>query len=277
MRDKSRIAIITLLSLLALSIIIPGSIVTAGNWKTIDDDSWCNEGWYKSGKTACEVREIDIDKKWSSINVDASPNGGINIEGWEKKNIRVTARIQAKARSEEKAQEILADIDIGTKNNTIEAKGPKFSNSKRSWTVSYRIMVPQNIDLDLKALNGGISIHNVGGEIHAKTLNGGIDLGKISGDIDARTTNGGITVSLDGDRWRGKGLDLHTTNGSIKLSIPEYYSAELEAGTVNGGMKIDFPVKVQGWIKKSIETTLGEGGAPIKARTINGSVKIKRG
>ncbi|MFC1841060.1 DUF4097 domain-containing protein [Thermodesulfobacteriota bacterium] len=277
MRNKYRISIIAFLFLLALSLLIPGSMVIAGSWKTIDDDSWCDEGWFKNGKEVCEVRELDIEEVWDLINVDASPNGGISVEGWENKSIRLTARVQAKAASREEAREILSDIDIKTEHQTIKARGPKFFNSKKSWTVSYRLMVPQNIDLELNALNGGISIDNVHGQIDAKTLNGGIKLEGISGDVDAHTTNGGITARLNGDRWKGKGLDLHTTNGGIKLSIPENYSAQLEAGTVNGGMKIDFPIKVQGWIKKNIKTTLGEGGAAIKARTINGGVNITNG
>ncbi len=246
----------------------------AATWQTTGDDSWCDEVWNNSRKSACEVRKMDIEEEWNSIHVDASPNGGITIEGWEKKSIRIEARLQAKAASREEASEILSDIDIETKNKTINAIGPKFYTSGKSWTVSYRIMVPENMDLELGALNGGISIDNVHGQIDTKTVNGGIKLERVSGDVDAHTTNGGITAKLDGDQWRGKGLDLQTTNGGIRLSIPENYSAELEAGTVNGGMKIDFPIKVQGWIEKNIETTLGEGGAAIRARTTNGSVSI---
>lgn len=242
----------------------------------VGNDSWCHEGWFRSGETVCEVREIDIEENWDSINVDASPNGGIIIKGWDKKSIHVEARIKARAGSEEEASEILSDIDINTEHNTIKTRGPKLTGSKNSWTVSYSIMVPQNIDLKLNALNGGISIDNIHAQIDAKTLNGGIKLERISGNVDARTTNGGITAKLSGDRWMGEGLDMHTTNGGIKLSIPEEYSAELEAGTVNGGMKIDFPIKVKGWIKKSIKTTLGEGGAVIKARTTNGGVNITK-
>ena len=277
MNYKNRKRIFVLLSLLVLSIIIPVSWAIADNWKILNDDSLCDEGWYNDRKGVCEVRELNIKKKWDSISVDASPNGGISVEGWDNKNIRVKAIVKVKAESNEEAREILSNIDILTTNNTINARGPKLSKSRRSWTVSYRIMVPQNMDLNLTALNGGISIQNVNGELDLKTLNGGIKLKEISGDVDARTTNGGINAVLDGKRWRGKGMELHTTNGSVKLTIPKNYSAELEAGTVNGGIKIDFPVKVQGWIKKSLKTTLGKGGAPIKARTINGSINIKNG
>ena len=98
----------------------------------------------------------------------------------------------------------------------------------------------------------------------------------LAGDVQAETTNGGVHVELAGDSWEGEGLDVETRNGGVKLSIPEGYSAELETGTVNGRVNIDFPVTVQGQIGRSIETTLGSGGAPIRVKTRNGGVTISR-
>lgn len=68
---------------------------------------------------------------------------------------------------------------------------------------------------------------------------------------------------------------MRTSNGGVTLDIPQGYNAELETGTVNGGMEIDFPVTVQGRINRRIRTTLGRGGASIRAVTTNGGVKIR--
>ena len=81
---------------------------------------------------------------------------------------------------------------------------------------------------------------------------------------------------MDGDRWAGEGLDVETTNGGIELVLPEGFSAELETGTVNGGLDIDFPVTVQGRIGRRLTTTLGQGGPRIRAFTTNGGVSIVR-
>jgi DUF4097 and DUF4098 domain-containing protein YvlB len=83
-------------------------------------------------------------------------------------------------------------------------------------------------------------------------------------------------VRLAGDKWRGEGLDVETTNGAVTLRIPEKYSADLETGTVNGSIHLGFPIMVQGKIGKSLEATLGDGGAPVRVKTINGGVKLKR-
>ena len=274
--NKTRKSVITCIFILILFVIMPGTIVLADNWKKVDDDSWCHDRSSFWSESVCEVRELTINETWGKIAVDASPNGGIKIEGWDRDSIQIKARVQARARSEEKAREILSEIDIETGGNEISADGPEFWGSEKSWSVSFSIMVPVKSNLKLTAVNGGISIRDINGSIKAKTLNGGIVLEKVAGDVDVNTLNGGITAELDGDRWQGRGFDARTTNGGIKIEVPEDYSADLEASTVNGGIHVDFPIKVQGWIRKNIETTLGEGGAPIILKTINGGVSIDR-
>jgi hypothetical protein len=76
--------------------------------------------------------------------------------------------------------------------------------------------------------------------------------------------------------WKGEGLDLTTSNGSVNLEIPKTYNARLETGTVNGGMNIDFPVTVQGFIGRRITTTLGSGGPRVRTVTTNGGVRIRQ-
>ena len=58
--------------------------------------------------------------------------------------------------------------------------------------------------------------------------------------------------------------------------MPEQYSAALDTATTHGRVTIDFPVMVNGRINNHIETTLGAGGAKIRAVTTNGGVHIRR-
>ena len=47
---------------------------------------------------------------------------------------------------------------------------------------------------------------------------------------------------------------------------------------MNGGLRIDFPITVQGELtsRRGISTTLGSGGPLVRVRTTNGGVKINR-
>jgi hypothetical protein len=259
-----------------ISVFIISGEAFAGNWEKVDNSSWCSEKFSFFTDSLCEVRKIDINETWDKMKVDASPNGSIKVEGWEKESIVIEARVQASASSKKKAEAIISDIEIEAESGRIHADGPTGFNSNQSWSVSYHIMAPVKSNLYLSAVNGGISIYNINGEINAKTVNGGVALEKISGDVEVNAVNGGITAELDGDRWQGKGIAARTTNGGIKFVVPENYSADLKAGAVNGGIHIDFPVTIKGWITKNIETKLGEGGAPVILNTVNGGVRIEK-
>jgi DUF4097 and DUF4098 domain-containing protein YvlB len=130
--------------------------------------------------------------------------------------------------------------------------------------------------LALTASNGGISVDGINARMNMETVNGGLKVFDVDGDVRGSTVNGGITAELSGDRWRGSGLDLRTSNGGVHLYIPSNYSALLETGTVNGGMDVGFPMTVQGQLGRTLTTQLGNGGAMIRAVTTNGGVSIRR-
>ena len=105
----------------------------------------------------------------------------------------------------------------------------------------------------------------------------------LSGDVKGRTTNGGVNVALAGKSWEGNGMDVQTSNGGVRLSVPENYAANFEAGTVNGGFRSDIPalnVSTEdvkgGWGNRSrqIKTSINGGGAPIRVATTNGGISI---
>ena len=236
-------------------------------------DDWCDEQDFGDKSGYCEVREWTLQAS-GRIAVDASPNGGVHVEAWDRNEVLVQAKVVGRAESDSRAQAIVSDVEIDS-GDKVHASGPKNSKNE-SWWVSYRVFVPRDYDLALNSMNGGVSVEGVDGTMELKTMNGGITLAHVAGDVKGRTTNGGVTVRLDGSSWAGGGLDVETTNGGVVLYMPDGYSAHLEAGTTNGGINIDFPVMVQGKIGKTISTDLGNGGATIRAKTTNGGVQVKK-
>lgn len=226
---------------------------------------WGSKGRY------CEIRELDL-AALPRLVVDAGTNGGISVSGWDRDAIEVRARIEIWDHSESDATELAGAIDVRLDGERLGATGPRHED----WSVSYRIRAPRTIDLDLTAHNGGISLEEIVGRLRVETTNGGLGLVGLAGDVEARTMNGGVHVELAGDTWDGEGLDVETENGAINLEIPSDYSAELETGTVNGRVRIDFPVTVQGTLGENVRTTLGRGGPPVRVKTTNGAVRIVR-
>ncbi len=237
-------------------------------------DDWCRDhsgrdrGWY------CEVREFGL-AAGAIDRVDAGPNGGIQVTGWDRNEISVAVKVEGYARTDGIARDLVSEVEIETSGPTLNARGPK-TDRRESWSVSYRLSVPREYDLSLSTTNGGISIEEVVGDLEFRATNGGVTLRGVGGDVRGHTTNGGLRVELVGTGWVGRGLDARTTNGGVRLVIPDGYNAELESGTTNGGMTIDFPITVSGRINRRIRTELGEGGALVKVVTTNGGVAISR-
>jgi hypothetical protein len=239
---------------------------------------WCDQqNWGDDREGYCEVREITAPSS-GSLSVDASPNGGIAVEGAPRYDVLVRARVVATAETEDRARQIVSGVRIQPSGDRIEADGPAGLGRRESWHVSYELTVPAQMNLSLKSVNGGLAVRNVEGRIEFTTTNGGVRLRNVNGDVRGRTTNGGVDIELDGAMWQGEGLDVQTSNGGVRLSVPENYSARLEASTNNGGLNSDFPVTAVGPGRRprEIEATLGGGGAPIRVRTSNGGVKITK-
>lgn len=238
---------------------------------TCREDSWYNDRLVGN----CEIREQTLALSGAAVAIDGRQNGGVSVKGWDQNQVLVRARVQTGAPTEGEAQELSRQIRIETSGAKIFASGPE-NRKDFNWNVSYEVFVPRRADLSLETHNGGIAIADVNGRIDFTALNGGVVLKRVGGTVRGSTTNGGLVIELTGDRWDGDSLDVSTTNGGIILSVPENYSANLQTGTVNGSVNVDFPVTVQGRINKQIALNLGSGGAMVKAMTTNGGVHLKR-
>jgi len=242
------------------------------------DAEWCRRDRHgdDSRDRWCEVRSITIPAS-SSLEVDASPNGGIEVEAWDRDEIEIQAKVETQARRSGDARGLADEIEVVVGRGRIDTGGPGSHRRGDGWSVSYRLKVPRRMNLELRSVNGGIALDGVSGQIDLETTNGGLVLRDVSGDVRGRSTNGGIRASLDGARWQGEGLDLQTTNGGVVLELPADYSARLETGTVHGGYEIDFPVTVQGRVdSRRLSVDLGDGGPTIRAMTTNGGVRVRR-
>ena len=222
----------------------------------------------------CEVREETL-AGGTPLDIDASPNGGIRVSGWDRPDIVVRARVVAYADTEEEARQMASQVRIETGGGQVRARGPE-GRRHSYWTVSYEVNAPQRSDVTLRTVNGGITVRNLHGTVRFKATNGGVRLENVGGEVRGDTSNGGLNIELNGERWDGTGLDVETHNGGINLTMPGHYSAELETGTTNGRLRVDFPITVQGLLGRRINTTLGSGGPKIRVMTHNGGVTIRR-
>jgi hypothetical protein len=261
----------------ALTAAVLGVAVSAQTRRGSNRSTSCNDFGNSDRRSHCEVREETIPGGGvNPLDVDAGKNGGIRVRGWDRADVHVRATVSAWADTDAEARQIVSGVRIVTGGGTIHPEGPDTTGRDSSWAVSFELDVPRTAMLTLNAHNGGISIDDFQGAAKFHAVNGGVTLRNVSGDIRGETVNGGLTIDLTGDHWNGAGLDVETRNGGIRMTLPEQYSASLETETTNGRINIDFPVTVQGRVTRSLTTTLGAGGAKLRAVTTNGGVTIRK-
>jgi len=279
-RSTSRLALAAWLTLT-----LPGALLAQRHEHRHDSD---HDDWMAE----CRGRHHDEDRArfceertmgWragsgQTLSVDASPNGGVSVSGWDRDSVQVIVRVQAQAGSDEEARALAGQVTVARDGGTLRASGPA-SGRHSSWSVSYEIYAPARSDLQLETVNGPITVEDVTGRMQLSATNGPVSLEHLAGDVRARTENGPMHVELVGTTWDGAGLDAETVNGPVIVEVPEGYNAELETGTVNGPMDVGFPVTVEGRLGgsggKRLHTTLGRGGPSVRAITTNGPAVLR--
>jgi DUF4097 and DUF4098 domain-containing protein YvlB len=143
--------------------------------------------------------------------------------------------------------------------------------------VRYHVRAPRRAALRLRATNGTVDVQGFSGRVVASTINGGIAAVGLSGGVEARTTNGNTHVELASV---GTDLiDLRSTNGHLRLTIPETSNANLLA-TLNNG-KVDLTgLKFEAMgeqTRRRVRGRINSGGTPIELTTTNGNIRVEPG
>jgi Putative adhesin len=271
MRVSQSVSAATLLS--ALLTLPAGAQMRDNQEKTLTCD---NQGSHvRRLASYCEMKEQVLPAGQGVMKIDPGQNGGVAVKGWNRPDVLIRARIEAVAPSDSEARSMVPQVRFSSGASQISADGPA-QDRDHSWSVSYEIFAPHQSDIDATAVNGGIHIQDVRGHVQFKASNGGVTLARLAGEVHGQTTNGGLHVELEGDHWDGKGMDVETVNGGVKMSVPANYSAHLETATTNGAINVDFPVTMQGKMTKAMSFNIGNGGATVRVITTNGGVKIQR-
>jgi DUF4097 and DUF4098 domain-containing protein YvlB len=208
----------------------------------------CNQAKYErteNRQAACEAG--------STIDV-ATTSGSIVITGTDTNECRVTAKITARASTEEEAQELAEKVqiklDAGDRMLKIRADQPSLLVN-RSLSISYEITAPRRVNVLCQSDYGSLKATALQGTVKGKTGSGSVNVEQIEGPVDLHTSYGAIdcknlagpttllqsgsgsitAVDLKGeakivtsygsatcDTFAGTTLDLKTGSGKIAIS-----------------------------------------------------------
>ncbi len=111
------------------------------------------------------------------------------------------------------------------------------------YTLDFKIKVPENISIDVKAVNrGNITVENVHGKLLiVHNINGAIDLKNVSGKTDVNALNKDINISYaknpTEESW------YRSLNGDINIKFKDGLDATISYKTMNGGFYTNFDVE----------------------------------
>ena len=140
----------------------------------------------------------------------ANRSGTIEVEGWERPEIKVTAEMESPAaRFTPVMHEGGLSIDVVGDTRGRENVGD----------VNFKVRVPYDAEVDVKTKIGNVTVRNVRGSmVLAFTSNGDIDLtGLRAFKVMASNITG--NVFFDAELLRGGSYDLRSTSGDINVRV----------------------------------------------------------
>ena len=204
--------------------------------------------------------------------------GSIKVTGGDFTDCSVTAKILAKAATEEQAQKLAEETEIklepvGDKLKIKVERPPK--TDKEAICVSFDITVPRQTALNLKANVGELKVDNITEPIEAVTNVGKITCKEIAGRVELTTNIGEVKVVYAKDAPAACNVKILTSVGEIDFAGPDNLSAEVHASANVGSIETSLPLTVTGKISKSLDGTVGAGEGKVILGTNVGSINIR--
>jgi hypothetical protein len=169
--------------------------------------------------------------------------GRIEINSWDKSEFEIKIEIIGRGRNEDKAQQILDDIEIdideGSSEISFETSVEKMKNrNNEGFEVNYTISMPEDNPLEIKNSFGDVSMGNRAGDLEINVAYGSMKVGNVTGKTDLKLSfgSGNINNIQDGDLTiKYSDFNIESSNkielnqGFSDIEIGEVKDLELES------------------------------------------------
>jgi lia operon protein LiaG len=239
-----------------------------------------------------EQGEETFTGKYSELDIE-SISGDIEIHGWNENYVKLEYTKAAPSR--EYLDYLTVKIDEDDDTLSIERAFTGSGIPPRG-EIDFTVSVPRGLldELSAKTVSGKITcsnmsettdmdLHTTSGRIEtdggrnfsAKTVSGEIVFISFGDDIDIRTTSGRIAGDLRLAGSRGS-IDIHSVSGSVRLTVPDTFAADVDIRSISGSVDTDFPIQVTSSQRNSLKGTIGGGGVSVNINTTTGAVNIRK-
>jgi hypothetical protein len=243
-------------------------------------------------------------------------DGSIEVRSWDRNEIHLEIHRRAATTEEAKALEVKTSQD-GNRIviDAPDRHGPRTIHIG-NWvgeSVSFVVRVPRQLLMDATTGDGSISLEDLEGKLTLRSGDGSIRGGRVQGDVSAHTGDGSIALTdaagrvdldtgdgsvrlsgrleairvhtgdgsvtldvLDGSQMAGD-WSLDTGDGSITVDLPSQFSAEIDASSGDGTIRVNgnSANRNRDEDRGRYNGRLGAGGRTLSARSGDGSISIR--
>lgn len=201
--------------------------------------------------------------------------GDITVEGWDGEGVEV--RLTKRGGSAEDRRR--APVAFRQTPDLLSFASSETGGVK----VFYEVRVPRAAlgRVELNTRSGDVRVSDLGAPLDVKLTNGDIELVGVSGPVEAELVNGDIGVTYRGAEREGP-QEFKTVNGDVRLRLTDGMEGPVRASVVNGEIEVDSRLGFQaqrkkpGWFVDARLGPEGEGGPPLTAQSVNGSIKFDK-
>lgn len=147
-------------------------------------------------------------------------------------------------------------------------------------------------DVQIRSGDGSIRIDNATGKLDLETDDGSVTVEEARPSVlRLKTGDGSVRVEIDADTAMTDNWDITTSDGSVSLTLPGLFNAELDAETSDGAVRTNHPLlddegresrrdgedrDERRERRRVLRTRIGDGGKLLKIRTGDGTIRIDR-
>jgi DUF4097 and DUF4098 domain-containing protein YvlB len=212
--------------------------------------------------------------------LDVTTNvGKIHLEAADVAEVRIAAKIEVKAATEELAQELAEEVRIVAEpaGDTLTIKAIRPADLGRNQlSVDFTITAPAALALNCTTNVGDVRVIGFTKRTQVRTDVGDIMCTGLRDTADLHTNVGDIRAAYAADAPAAPDASIETNVGDIELAGPQELSADLTAAANVGSVDTDRPITIAGSLKKqSIRGSLGKGEGRVKLTTNVGDIRIR--
>ncbi len=232
-----------------------------------------------------------------TLAVVGAPLGTIEVEGWSKNEVEITAEIELEAANEADLAKLSSIVgfvlDESLGRTGITSVGPIDKRSVKKldknfpkhligvpFTINYSIKVPRYTDLQIDGGKGDLRISAVEGTLRVNVLEGSSTIDLVGGSLMGTFGVGSVNITIPSRSWRGRFAEVNLANGDLKVNLPTGLNAEFDASILRTG-KIEnlfssfTPRERKGeFTEQSIVAKSGTGSVPLKFTVGDGNIII---